>query len=122
MSDHTNDELELALLRQRVDTLEGIALRTEPMLAQILAAVEALKMMMSHATENHKALSERVSDHEIRMRSSEAKTATIGDHEARIRTLEKAESETWYIKPLSYALFIGCLGAISAALWKLLGH
>lgn len=122
MSENKNEEVEIALVKQRVETLEGIALRTEPMLAQILAALEALKMMMSHAKENHDALSERVSDHEARIRSSESKTSAIGDHEARIRTLEKADNEIWYIKPLSYSLFIGALTAIATAAWKLLGH
>jgi chromosome segregation ATPase len=117
-----DEAVEIALLEQRVKQLELIALKTEPMLAQILAAVEALKLMLSHANENHKQLSDRVTDHETRLRAAETKISTIGDHEDRLRKLEKADNEIWYIKPMSYSLFIGILGAVATATWKFMVH
>lgn len=117
-----NDSVEVLLLEQRVKTLETIALKTEPMLTQILSAIKSLELMLQHAAENHRGLSERVADHEVRIRASEAKHIDTTDHETRLRKLENDSAQTWYLKPMSYTAFIGAIGAIAAAVWKSVGH
>ena len=121
MNEH-NANVEVLLLEQRVKVLESIAVRIEPQLNQILTAVQSLHLTMTHAAENHRKLAETVSDHERRIRANESRHNASEDHESRLRKIETAQSETWYLKPLSYAGFIAAIGAIASAMWKAAGH
>lgn len=117
-----NPVVEVLLLEQRVKALETIAVRTEPLLNQILAAVQSLQLTMTHAAENHKALADIVADHERRIRVNEGRHTASEDHEARLCKIETAQAETWYLKPMSYAGFVAAIGAVASAMWKVTGH
>lgn len=122
MSPAKEPAVEVLLIEQRVSALEAIATKTEPLLNQILTAVQGLEITLRHAAENHRGLSERVEDHEARLRITESKHNASDDHETRLRKLETEAAQTWYLKPLSYSAFLAAMGAFAAAVWKLVAY